>query len=154
MHRKKHVEYKDKIHVFVIDPNYVSHYPLYQSMLQDPLFVVTALINVNQAIHHADLLKTYHVGIITPSMPTYGHYESPKRSHEESCAQVGLRYYRKHIQSKDELKNLKIIVWAKSESAALEHWGDHIVQREVIENPKDPKGFCFAETIKRHLHLS
>ena len=134
----KHVPYGNKIPVMIIDPNYTTHAHLYSGLLADPKYSVMKHKNIKQVFADENFLPSYKLIIITPHMASYGHYDDGCNKTENGKL-TGLFLYRDKFEGREDLK---VIVWARTTSEALEHWGDNVVRREII--PKKHH-FCFHE---------
>ena len=138
----KHVPVGDKIPVLIIDPNYTTHSALYAKLLADPKYSVIKLKSIKQVFADESFLNSYKLVILTPHMASYGHYDDNCNKTQDGKL-TGLFLYRDKFEWRKE--DLKVIVWARTEAEALEHWGDNVVRREIVHKRHE---FCFHEVVE------
>lgn len=112
---------KNKKKILILDAGYHSHMGYYEKLKQ------YYAVDCCSSIHRFFQLSTmssfhYDIVIIQPHMYSHGHFEVPD-------SQIGQAIYRKFFEHK---RHTKVIVWANSVEAALEHWGENVKRREII----------------------
>ena len=117
MHNKN----KNKKRILILDAGYHSHRGYYKSLEQ---YYDLEYCSSIQKFFQLSSMSNFHydIVILTPHMYGHGHFEVPD-------SQIGQAIYRKFFEPK---KHTKVIVWAHSVEAALEHWGDTVKRRQII----------------------
>jgi hypothetical protein len=107
--------------ILIFDASYHSHMGYYEKLKQ--YYSLSYCASMHRFFQLSSMSSfQYDIVIIQPHMYGNGHFEVPD-------AQIGQAIYRRFFENQ---KHTKVIVWAHTREAALEHWGQNVKRREVI----------------------